>query len=600
MAHQTSSEITTHGILELITVLSQEADEQALVKIIGEHISHQKPSILCLSYLNIDKNSAEGEIVALLEPGSTSQASDSPLLLPSKISLGEPWTITPNQPAFIKDLTTGSYKQTLLNKLIPEQAAKSAVLLPLYCNSRWQALIAIAWLDGHTFTNKEKAFYTTLTRPLASIIANRRVYRAEEAAHHASEQRARELETVMKVSAVVAKILNLDELLQTVCDLTKTNFDLYHVNIYLLSENGQNMVLAAGAGETGKLMKSRRYSVPITRQRSLLALAAQRREVVIVDDVTKSPDFLPNPFLPHTRSEMVVPVIVGSTLVGALVVQSRQVKRFDDADIPVITALSDQIAIAVQNARLFAEQERIVEELRALDKLKSQFMANMSHELRTPLNSILNFTEFVSTGVFGPVNERQVEALNKSIASGEHLLSLINDILDLTKIESGMMELFVEEIDLRALVEDVANLAEGLPKNKSVQFICDVAESLPTISGDRRRIQQILLNLVSNAIKFTTEGSVKLSAVLENGEMHFSVRDTGPGIAPEDQSLIFQSFRQTKQGLQKGSGTGLGLPISRHLAEAHGGKLWLESELGAGSCFHVTLPIEYKAIPVTQ
>ncbi|MBI5928697.1 MAG: PAS domain-containing protein [Chloroflexi bacterium] len=230
---------------------------------------------------------------------------------------------------------------------------------------------------------------------------------------------------------------------------------------------------------------------------------------------------------------------------------------------------------------------------KSADKTKSQFLASMSHELRTPLGAILNFTEFLTMGMFGPLNERQKDALEKVLSSGRHLLALINDILDITKIEAGMMHLFVEDdVNLSQELTTVIATAEALIKDKPIQFITDIDDDLPIMMGDKRRIRQILLNLISNAAKFTDKGSITLSVKKRDNELLFMVSDTGPGIPPQDQTLVFEPFRQSKAGLKSGGGTGLGLPITRRLVEAHGGRLWLESESGDGATFFVTLPVQ--------
>jgi PAS domain S-box-containing protein len=234
---------------------------------------------------------------------------------------------------------------------------------------------------------------------------------------------------------------------------------------------------------------------------------------------------------------------------------------------------------------------------RAADRVKSQFLASMSHELRTPLNAILNFTEFMLVEMLGPVNERQKDALDKILGSGRHLLSLINDVLDITKIEAGMMRLFVEdEVDLHQELSSVIATAETLVKNKRVKFVTDIDNDLPIMVGDKRRIRQILLNLISNAAKFTEQGTITLSVKRRETDILFMVSDTGPGITLQDQEMIFEPFRQSDSGFKSGSGTGLGLPISRRLAEAHGGRLWLESEPGDGATFFVALPIRSETL----
>ena len=224
------------------------------------------------------------------------------------------------------------------------------------------------------------------------------------------------------------------------------------------------------------------------------------------------------------------------------------------------------------------------------DRVKTEFLAHMSHELRTPLNAILNFTAFVSDGLMGEVNEMQIETLDKVVESGNHLLSLINDVLDISKIEAGMMNLFVEDVDINAAVRATVSTTRGLIKNKPVELSTEIDEDLPIIKGDKRRIRQIFLNLVSNAVKFTPEGKIGIHAKLEDEWIHIWVDDTGIGISPEDQVNVFQAFKQAQHELQNVVGTGLGLSITKHFVEAHGGKIWVDSELGVGSSFHITLP----------
>jgi signal transduction histidine kinase len=227
------------------------------------------------------------------------------------------------------------------------------------------------------------------------------------------------------------------------------------------------------------------------------------------------------------------------------------------------------------------------------NQVKSAFLASMSHELRTPLNGIINFTGFVADEMLGPVNEKQAQFLRDAIVNAEHLLSLINDVLDISKIEAGSLRLFVEaNVDLNKEIETVARTGQTLLADKPVDLNIEIEGSLPLLQGDKRRIRQIMLNLVSNACKFTDEGSVTIKAKQCDNEVFISVKDTGPGIEAKDHDAIFETFLQTETGLRKGGGTGLGLPISKKLAEAHGGRLWLESEPGAGAEFFVVLPLQ--------
>jgi signal transduction histidine kinase len=257
-----------------------------------------------------------------------------------------------------------------------------------------------------------------------------------------------------------------------------------------------------------------------------------------------------------------------------------------------------------------ALEERIVEAQTAReraersDQVKSAFLASMSHELRTPLNSVINFTKFVMKGVMGPVTEKQEETLSKVVGSAKHLLNLINDVLDISKIESGSLNLFVEEnVDVEEILNTVKSTAESLLSDKPIQLQLDIESDLPHILGDRQRVLQIMLNMVSNACKFTDQGHIKLSAHRRDGLLEIGIQDTGPGIAPEDHEAVFEPFKQTQTGLREGTGTGLGMPISKSLAEAHGGRMWVESVLGQGATFYLTLPIrseKLKPVLATQ
>jgi CheY-like chemotaxis protein/nitrogen-specific signal transduction histidine kinase len=236
-----------------------------------------------------------------------------------------------------------------------------------------------------------------------------------------------------------------------------------------------------------------------------------------------------------------------------------------------------------QLARAAAEQA---------SQLKSEFLANMSHELRTPLNSIINFTRILASGMRGPVNLDQIDYLNRVRTSGEHLLGLINDILDLSKIESGRMELYAESIQVAEIIQGVMSTASGLTKGKPIELYQEIALGLPLIEADRTRLRQILLNLISNAAKFTERGSIAVQARFDGAHILVSVTDTGIGIAPEHLGAIFEEFRQIESATNRRyEGTGLGLAICRKLVELHGGKIWLESTPGIGSTFTFSLPV---------
>jgi signal transduction histidine kinase len=274
--------------------------------------------------------------------------------------------------------------------------------------------------------------------------------------------------------------------------------------------------------------------------------------------------------------------------------QQVPVKSHDE--VGQLAAAFNEMANAIQQREISLEEAR--EHAERADKVKSMFLASVSHELRTPLNAIINLTKFVALGMYGETNAEQKDILHKVEISGKHLLHLINDVLDISKIEAGSLELFVERgLQIEGIVQSAVETARGLLLQKPITLECEIEAGLPPLTGDEQRIRQIVLNLLSNACKFTERGKITVRTCRQAHEIVIAVRDTGPGIAPQDQGIIFEAFRQTRSGVRKAEGTGLGLPISRRLAEAHGGRVWVESALGQGSVFYVALPIESSLVP---
>jgi signal transduction histidine kinase len=341
----------------------------------------------------------------------------------------------------------------------------------------------------------------------------------------------------------------------------------------------------------------------------------------------------------NLRSVMCVPLVWNGKITGAIYVENRSIdNRFHANDLAPLILFARQVSMSIENARHYTflqqevkqrtqeflaeaeERKRIEEEnrqrtkdleraneqlqiawqaARDADRMKAQFLAHMSHELRTPLNAILNFTDFLRQGWYGPISEQQSDAVAKIMDSGEHLLALINDVLDMTRIDAGMMKLSREDIsDLNEFMAPIIATAQTMIQNKPVTLLLDIDPNIPALVADKRRITQVLLNLLSNAAKFTEQGSITLAVKHRGSEVLFVVADTGPGISPDQQEAIFQPFKQTEDGLKRG-GTGLGLPISAGLIAAHGGRLWVESESGEGAMFFATLPVKSEAPSIT-
>ena len=508
------------------------------------------------------------------------------------------WRGSPRELFIIEDATSDPRLDESARALMAGDGVRAAVVMPLRRGGRWHGVLTLGWPDPHRLTADEAFILQRLHEPLAATVAGRRAYLAQEAALVRTEaalaDQARlsgELRAVSDVGVTAAATLDVDRLLTAAADLTKENFNLYHAHIYLLDEARTVLLLRAGAGAVGRRMVADGRRIPI-EARSIVARAARERDAVIVGDIRDSTDFLPHPLLPHTRSEMAVPLIVGDRLLGVLDVQSDRPDRFQQADRQVYKILAAQLAVATQNALYFGEQLLMAEKLREVDRLKTDFLARMSHELRTPLNSIIGFADVLLMGLDGDLTERMVEDLQLIRSSGYHLRDIIGDILDMSRIEAGRLELTYETFDLRRAATELMATAAPLAEQKGLRLRLDIDGQVGTLTADRTRIRQILWNIVGNAIKFTDHGEIAVSIHPQNGDLLFCVADTGIGIAPEHLPRIFDHFSQIDAGRRESiSGTGLGLSISKSLVELHGGQIGVDSEPGRGSTFRFTIPI---------
>jgi len=292
------------------------------------------------------------------------------------------------------------------------------------------------------------------------------------------------------------------------------------------------------------------------------------------------------------RSNLVVPMLLEGNPIGAIAVARANPGPFSVKQIALLETFANQAVIAIENGRLLRELEEKGRQLEAASQHKSEFLANMSHELRTPLNAIIGFSEVLSDRMFGELNDKQAEYLKDIYASGTHLLSLINDILDLSKIEAGRMELEVTDFDLPQAIDNALTLVRERAGRRGIRLESTIDERLGEVRADERKIRQVVLNLLSNAIKFTPEGGrIEVAAVPKGGSVEVSVSDTGVGIAPEDQEAVFEEFRQVGTSAAKQEGTGLGLALCRKFVELHGGGIRVLSEVGRGSTFTFTIPV---------
>ncbi|MFI0849728.1 ATP-binding protein [Mesorhizobium sp. IMUNJ 23232] len=401
-----------------------------------------------------------------------------------------------------------------------------------------------------------------------------------------------ELEALGDVSKAVNSTLDLDTVLQTIVAKAVQLSDTDAGTIYVFSGTRQQFRLRATFGMKDELIAA--MSDQAIRLDDLgISAAGHCAPVQFPDLGSGTPSHVQKIVLDAGyHSILVIPLLRPNKIVGALVVRRREPGEFDKQVVELMETFAAQSVLAIQNAKLFREIEEKGRELEAASRHKSQFLANMSHELRTPLNSVLGFTELLVDGVYGELPDKAKTTVARVQANGRHLLGLINDVLDLSKIEAGQLTLTLQDYAVGQIVRSTVAAVEPLARAKGLALSTIVAENLPIGRGDERRLTQVLLNLAGNAVKFTETGAVDILAGAADGFFEIVVQDTGPGIAAKDHALIFEEFQQVDNSStrQKG-GTGLGLAISRRIVEMHGGTIDVESVLGSGSTFRLKIPV---------
>jgi len=473
--------------------------------------------------------------------------------------------------------------------------ARSLLIVPMLKEDELIGVIAIYRQEVRPFSDKQIELLTNFAAQAVIAIENTRLL---SELRHRTDELARsvgELQALGEVSQTVNSTLDLETVLSAIVTKATQLSGTEAGTIYVYSEASDEYQLRATYGMTEALID---------------AIKGQHAEISeAIEQITEQRQPVQTPDLRNDRpsvareimlragylARLVVPLLAADRIVGALVVRRKAPGEFTKNTTDLLQTFAAQSVLAIQNARLFTEIEEKGRQLAIASQHKSQFLANMSHELRTPLNAILGYTELILDNIYGDAPEKMRAVLKRIESNGRHLLGLINDVLDLSKIEAGQLVLSLNDYSLKDVVYNVFTAVEPLAAEKKLNFKVEVPPNLPIGHGDERRLTQVLLNLVGNAIKFTDSGEVVIKAAATNGSFTVAVRDTGPGISESDQGKIFEEFQQADNtATKKKGGTGLGLSIARRIMELHGGRLWVESEPGRGSVFSFMLPVSVE------
>jgi len=475
------------------------------------------------------------------------------------------------------------------------RGSRSGLAVPMFRQNEVIGAIGLAHREVDAFSDTHLELLKTFADQAVIAIENVRLFKELEARTGELTQSVEQLMALGEVSRAVSSTLDVETVLDTIVSRASQLAGAAGCSIYEYDEGAEQFELRATHNDDTEFVEALR-AARLRKGEGLMGRAAEMREPIQIPDITQ-----PGAYQSGVRDTLIrfgyrallsVPLLLEDQIIGSLSFNRKTPGEFSPEVVDVLKTFASQSALAIQNARLFREIADKSRQLEVASQHKSEFLANMSHELRTPLNAIIGFSEVLAQGMFGEINEKQTEYLHDILESGRHLLSLINDILDLSKIEAGRMELEPADFDLPSAIENALILVRERASRRGIRLSSTVDPRLGMIGGDERKVKQVLLNLLSNALKFTPEGGqIDVAARLHDDRAEVSVADTGIGIALMDQDTVFEEFRQVGTADKKAEGTGLGLTLSRKFIELHGGKIWVQSEVGRGSTFTFTLPV---------